>query len=71
MTSYGGKLGGFGGPPRYGGYIGGNAPPEMGGGVVWELCHLIKFSLSRVVKTNVNCQDVTKNFRIDIKICNL
>ena len=29
MTFYGGKFGGFGGPPRYGGYIGG--PPEIGG----------------------------------------
>ena len=28
----GGKLWGFGGPPRYGGILGGNGgPPEMGG----------------------------------------
>ena len=32
MTSYGGKLRGFGGPPRYGDILGGNGgPPEMGG----------------------------------------
>ena len=32
----GGKLGGFGGPPRYGVYIGGNGGP-LKWGVVWEL----------------------------------
>ena len=33
----GGKLGFFGGPPRYGGYIGGNGGPLKWGAVL-ELC---------------------------------
>ena len=37
MTSYGGKLGGFGGPSCYGGILGGNGGP-LKWGVVWHLC---------------------------------
>ena len=58
MTSYGGKLGGFGGLHAMGGYIGGNwGPPEMGGyfGIYGENPFVpVKNPLNNLLKTHLH-----------------